>query len=82
MRLDDVEELYAFMLEKRILVCEAEGVKLVLDPSALPIPVMVKPEGAKEPGWDEDYEQETPQEKIRREFMEKHGIVDDNEVID
>lgn len=76
MRLDDVEELYAFMLEKRILVCEVEGVKLCLDPSALPmLKLPDPPPDSKVPGWDEDYEQETPMAKIRREFAEKHGIV-------
>ena len=82
MRMDDLDEMYAWMCAKRVLVCETEGMKLCLDPSALPVIVREREEGEKEPGWDEDTDQETPQEKIRREFMAKHGIVDDNEVIE
>lgn len=70
MRLDDVSELFAWCVEHRVLHVQADGVTLTLDPSALPAIVMMRPADSKEPGWDDDLEQETPQERVRREFAE------------
>ena len=68
MKLEDLDELFAGCLEKRGLHVAFEGITLRLAACALPPIVMTRPPDSKEPGWDDDIEQLSPQEKIRRDW--------------
>ena len=74
MNISELEEIYAWAVEKRVLHVSYDGITLTLDPSALPVVLMERPPEAKDVGYDEDDDRLTPQEKLRREYDREQNV--------
>lgn len=71
MNLDDLNELYLWCQEHRVLHVEYMGVKLTLHPDAIPPLPSVRPDDAKDIEWDDGIDRVSPQEQIRREYAKQ-----------
>ncbi len=71
MNTDDLDDLYAWMIEHKVSRVTVEGITLQLSDYAIPMPVEPRPEGTKVPGWDDLEEELTPQQRIRQRYAEE-----------